>query len=304
MSGEFFRKRKVGSEVIYPAFNYMGMKTRLIPDIRRLARIGNPCSTRFIDVFTGSGAVSVNMPFRNTVMNDRVGTLVEFYEWCSHIRSFTGLQKEIEELARKYPNTNETFNDFVREYKENPSPLMFWYLSYRSYNSSPKFSPDGSLRASSRGKGYEEHVSLNTMAGRLYRFAQGLQEKDIRFTSLDFRELPEAIGVSEDDIWYLDPPYLGSDADYTDDWTKESEEDLFHLLYELSGQSARFILSYCIQNKGKVNHSFLNLYEWYRGRIEGGLHMRHLGISYSNCTANRSVHDDFSDEVLITNYKI
>lgn len=294
-----WKPREVKHPVIYPAFNYMGMKTRLIPEIHRIT---GSRYTAFVDVFSGSGAMSINSPSPVVVMNDRIETLAEFYKWCMEC-DLSSLYRDIYSLEEEFPNTLETFDSLRHSYEKDPSMLKFWYISYRSYNSSPKFSPDGKLRASSRGKGYEDHVSLDTMIGRLHRFCLTLREKKVFVFNEDFREFIRSCAPHQGELWYFDPPYRGSDADYTDGWTREDEEDLFRVLEVLQKKKVRFALSYCIENKGWKNEEFVSDIELFNRVYGNALRIHHLDISYKTCSHMRHTENgDFSDEVLITNF--
>ena len=154
------------------------------------------------------------------------------------------------------------------------------------FNNSHEFnSPFGTNRSSFNG-----NIEKNLTA-----FCRALKEKDIVFSTTDFREMDLGF-LGENDLIYCDPPYLISTGSYNDgnrgfrDWHEEEEAALLGLLDRLNGQGTRFALSNVLYHKGLSNDLLI---EWSQN-----YHITYIDKSYANCNYHFKDRDAVTVEVI------
>jgi DNA adenine methylase len=197
---------------------WAGGKSRLSSQIReRIERFEN--INRFIDLFSGSGTVSIlaSTYFNNIVMNDTNRELINLYQV---------IKSEPQELIKLL----EKFK--LEHSREN-------YLSIRSLDRSPQYSEmsnifkaartiylnktgfNGLFRVNSYGffnvpfansEFKPDYINLKELSGLL-------NEIQITFLSLDFMKLGDEL--KKGDLVYIDPPYDRLENDTFNGYTKE-----------------------------------------------------------------------------------
>ena len=118
-----------------------------------------------------------------------------------------------------------------------------------------------------------------------------LQNRHIEWNNLDFREFLHGIEYRQNDLIYLDPPYLITFSEYNKFWNDETEHDLLTLLDELNQEGVRFAISNVTHYRGKINEEFLN---W-------SAHYNSYPIKSNYISFNDNTIKQFN-EVLVTNY--
>ena len=99
------------------------------------------------------------------------------------------------------------------------------------------------------------------------------------------------IDFLNDDLVYLDPPYLITFSEYNKLWNEETERDLLVLLDELNDRGVRFAISNVTHYKGRVNSIFSEWMERY-----SVYPIKSNYISFNDNTIKKF------NEVLVTNY--
>lgn len=220
---------------------YPGSKTWAIPDVRS-AYLASGKKT-LIDVFGGSGLISLNVRSQRTVYNDLNHDLVNFFLCLKHFpdRIISISEALLDSLDRKYrPGNSREFNDTLRQYgpaairmivkdtEENAlcRPGMALETFYR-YNTS--FGGMGDTYGTVREK--SPYRTMVKAIEDMKRSAHQIRSWEIEF--LDFRQLMEKLD-SRDAFFYLDPPYPGKDW-YEHNFSRSDFRDLADLLSELKG---------------------------------------------------------------------
>lgn len=80
---------------------------------------------------------------------------------------------------------------------------------------------------------------------------------------MDFNDFLRSIQFENEDLVYLDPPYLITYSEYNKLWNVETEQTLLNLLNELNERHIKFAISNVTHYKGKVNEIFLHWAERY-----------------------------------------
>ena len=96
--------------------------------------------------------------------------------------------------------------------------------------------------------------------------------------------------ANKDDIIYCDPPYIGRNTAYYNNWTEKDELDLYNLLYKFNG---KFILSTWYKNKYRENEFIKKL--WSNFNIITREHFYYVG--------GKEVNRNSMIEALIMNFE-
>ncbi len=131
------------------------------------------------------------------------------------------------------------------------------------------------------------------MKNKLKDFMKVLHEKDVIFSSDDFREI---VPLSENTFIYADPPYSITTATYTENkaWWFKDDLDLFKYLDQCDKNNIKFALSNVTQHKGIINKQLLEWAKKYK--------IHYLDFNYNNSNYQSKAKTKTTHEVLITNY--
>lgn len=80
---------------------------------------------------------------------------------------------------------------------------------------------------------------------------------------MDFRDFLNGIQYEDNDLVYLDPPYLITFSEYNKLWNVDTEKVLLNLLDDFDERNIRFAISNVTHYKGKINEMFLHWSEKY-----------------------------------------
>lgn len=290
---------------------YVGDKYKLINEIKAYF----PSDIRhFVEPFVGGGSVYLNVDAADYYLNDINREVIKLHEM---LNSYVGKEQTFfdeiwnivdeyglscsaredrvsDDLKAKFVKTYfaeynrkgflKLREDFNTKYRNNY--LMLYVLLIYGFNRMIRFN---------RAEHYNLPVgnvdfNQNTMEALHKYFALNLVKKTFWF-SLDFEAFLNNIELSEEDLVYLDPPYLITFSEYNKLWNEETERRLLNLLDQLSLQNIRFAISNVTHYKGNVNTTFLKWSEhYYIHSIKSNY------ISYHDNTIK-----NFS-EILVTNY--
>lgn len=290
---------------------YVGDKYRLIKEIKtHFPRQIN----RLIEPFVGGGSVFMNIDAEGFLLNDidsnvisihrmlcsYAGRKEEFYEDFFAIIKQYGLSLSFkentvpEDLRKAFPKTyfakynKEAYNcmkaDYNRSNKEN-TVILYALLIY-GFNRMLRFNKKGDFNLPVGDVDFNQ----NTFNALEDYFAL-LETKQVEWFNLDFKDFLEGIDFMENDLVYLDPPYLITFSEYNKLWNLDKEQQLLDMLDRLNARNVHFAISNVTHYRGRVNELFL---EW-SGRY--------------NCHPIKSNYISFNDnsikkfsEVLVTNF--
>lgn len=290
---------------------YVGDKYKLIREIRTHfpQRIH-----RLIEPFVGGGSVMMNVDADGYLLND-----IDFYVIAIHrlLCGFIGNEDEFfnqffkmvneyglslsylglsvpNELKKKFPKTyfakynKEAYlnlkNDFNNGGRQDI--MRLYMLIIYGFNRMIRFNGKGEFNLPVG----DVDFNLNTK-NALDDYFQLLAHKHVEWKNEDYRVFLRNIDYQENDLIYLDPPYLITFSEYNKLWNDETEHDLLALLDELNGRGVRFAISNVTHYKGKVNEMFL---EWSARYASYPIKSNY--ISFNDNTIK------VFNEVLVTNY--
>lgn len=299
----------VDDSIIKSALNYTGSKHKLLPQLLPLFPTKY---NRFVDLFAGGASVTANMiKFGHSatyLVNDIDKHVIDFFQHLSNV-SFDSFLKDVELQIEKYGFSNtkkngynfyglssseglanynkEKFLKLRSDYNMNHSPVLFYLLIVFGFNNQIRFNKNDEYNLPVGKRDFNQK-----MEDKLHRFMNILQNQNISFSSIDFRQ----IEVESDDFVYVDPPYLLTNAAYNENggWTKKDEQDLYQYLDDINQTGAKFALSNVILHKGHENELLKKWASKYQ------LHV--LDYHYNNSNYHSTAKLSETVEVLITNY--
>ena len=278
---------------------YMGNKERLIK--KGLIELFPNNINTFIDLFCGSGVVSLNVNAKNKILIDNDINIIDLINYFKN-NNPNNVIKDVEEIINNYQLP--TFSTDARKFKGDRNIFKEKYnILKNDYNNSKSikllyvlniFSNSHMLRFNSRGEfnmpfgnGYFTDKCKENILNNTYNELTTLINSDFRDINIDL--------LKKDDFIYLDPPYLNTDATYNENkgWSINDENDLYKICEKLNNKGIKFGLSNVFQNKGIENKKII---QW----CEDNDWNVYLFDKFTYCACGKGNAD--SKEVFITNY--
>lgn len=227
------------------ALKSIGSKFRIMPAIRQaLADLGgDPTMDLLVDVFGGSGTVSMNAGFSKRVYNDADGDLVNFFQ----VLRDDALRPALFRVLRNLPMSRREFNtyraiyvgggnSFHRLAPVERAAAIFFVANY-SYGGKLK---NGGFSVSAQDRNFiKENATYLARLRNLHRVAEFWKSTCIE--SGDFQRVIQIYGSRGNAILYCDPPYFGTEAYYS---RSLSPGDHSFLAEQLNATPARALVSY------------------------------------------------------------
>lgn len=290
----FFVEKKDPADVVYESpLNYIGSKARVIPAIRE--NLPSDIDD-FIDAFGGGFNVGINIRSESVVYNEYnhfVKELIESfwqYDTFSYIVYMKKMIRRFElEPGRKdaYLNVRDYYNSLPED-KRDPRLLLVVIL----------YSFQQQIRFNSN-HGFNNPVGMrwfnDNLLEKLISFSRRIKELNVCFSCADYTDTFRYVDDGHTFV-YLDPPYMLTNGSYNDGkrgfkgWDVSQEAALFEFLDKLNHEGSRFMLSYVLEHKGKVNQNLVN---WTQ---DNHYHIIELGDILGISGSRRK-------EILVTNYE-
>lgn len=290
----FFVEKKEPADVVYESpLNYIGSKARVIPAIRE--NLPSDIDD-FIDAFGGGFNVGINIRSESVVYNEYnhfVKELIESfwqYDTFSYIVYMKKMIRRFElEPGRKdaYLNVRDYYNSLPED-KRDPRLLLVVIL----------YSFQQQIRFNSN-HGFNNPVGMrwfnDNLLEKLISFSRRIKELNVCFSCADYTDTFRYVDDGHTFV-YLDPPYMLTNGSYNDGkrgfkgWDVSQEAALFEFLDKLNHEGSRFMLSYVLEHKGKVNQNLVN---WTQ---DNHYHIIELGDILGISGSRRK-------EILVTNYE-
>ena len=290
---------------------YVGDKYKLITEIKTHFpdNIG-----RLIEPFVGGGSVFMNVDANEFLLNDIDSFVISIHRMlCSYVDREDEFFKEFFDIVKKY--------NLSLSYKENTVPKELKESFPKTYFAKYNKEAYSQLRDDFNKGGKQDIMQLYALLiygfNRMLRFNKKgdfnlpvgnvdfnqntynaivdyftlLKDKNVVWYNEDFRVFLNNIDYREDDLIYLDPPYLITFSEYNKLWNEETERELLNLLDDLNKRNIKFAISNVTHYKGKVNNLFL---EWSK-------HYNSFPIKSNYISFNDNTVKNFN-EVLVTNF--
>lgn len=229
----------------------MGSKRRLMDFLR--THLPHEINT-FVDVFGGSGTVSMNVDALNIQLNDFQPELYKLYNYYLKT-DIMGIMRDQERVLLQYGidgvldqdgyhRLRKAYNDSSERPVEELTVLLYY-----AFQSMLRFNQQGEFNTSfnnTRGKIPNDHYK------KIALFQSVLTGMNVETSNLDFRDI-DYKRLKTGDFVYMDPPYYITTAVYNKYWHEKDERDLYRLLTELDEQGVSFGLSNVLVHQGQTN---------------------------------------------------
>ena len=290
----FFVEKKNPSDVVYESpLNYIGNKTRVIAGIRETlpADIDN-----FIDAFGGGFNVGINISSESIIYNEYNHFVKELIESFWHYDTFSYIvymKKTIQRFELKHGDKDSYLKvrDYYNSFPENKrDPRLLLVVILYSFQQQIRFNGNHEFNNPVGMRWFNDKIME-----KLISFSRRIKELNVRFFCSDYTDMFQHVNDGHTFI-YLDPPYMLTNGSYNDGkrgfkgWDASQEVALFDFLDRLNGEGSRFMLSYVLEHKGKINQNLLN---WTK---ENNYHIIELGDILGISGSRRK-------EILVINYE-
>ena len=279
-------------EYIKSPINYIGNKYRLL---KNLVPLFPKDIDTFVDVFSGSGTVLINVDANKYIFNDLNYFVSGIFNGLTKT-NYEEIIKLMESIIVEYSLNKENKDGFNKLREDYNNGKNDWFVLYTlmcfsfnhqfRFNSEMKYNSSfGSIRAYFSDRQRDD----------LRKMKEKFEDKEILVVSKNFIDF-DFSQFGKNDLFYFDPPYLGSVGNYNDGkrgfdtWSEKSEKDLLDLLDRLNDKGLRFALSNNLKYKNDLLDNWKEKYNVYN------LQDKHLYSSYNK--KDRTV----EEEILITNY--
>lgn len=299
------------NDIVRSPLFYVGDKYKLISEIKQYF----PLNIRqFAEPFVGGGSVFMNVDAEQYYLNDIDKNIIEIHKMlCEFADKQTCFFQLVDDTVNQYDLSysfkedvipEELKKQFVKTYyarfnkegyekmrhdynmaQERSTFLLYMLLIY-GFNRMIRFNKSGNFNLP------VGNVDFNTnTANALENYFTLVIKKQPSWYNLDFEEFIRRLNLNEQDLIYLDPPYLITFSEYNKLWSEATEQRLLNLLDSLNQQRIKFAISNVTHYKGKTNDLFIT----WANRYE--IHpIRSNYINYHDNTTKSF------NEVLVTNY--
>ena len=266
-------------KLFIPPIKSQGIKSKLVQWIA--SNIEDIKYDKWVEPFMGTGVVAFNIRPKNALLCDTNPHLINFYNalknkeiTSSIVRSFLTIEGE-----KLLKSNGDYYYEVRQRFNETGSPLDFLFLSRSCFNGMMRFNRKGGFNVTFCRKPNRFAPALITkITNQVENISQIIDYGNYEFKTQDFTKTISE--VSENDLIYADPPYIGRHTDYFNSWT---ENDELTLKTKLFNSRAKFILSTWLSNKYRTNDYVFSI--WRDCFVATKEHFYHIGGKEENRNA-------------------
>jgi len=229
-------------DIIQSPINYMGSKYKLLDRLIPLF----PKTRTFLDMFTGSGCVYMNIThlYDCVIINDIILDLMKI-----HKRIRSGDNKffiRAKELSINTKHSQENYLTLRDSYNSQRLPEQLLALIWSCNSNMMRFNNNFVFNQTWGKRSYNKNTQTKL---------DMILNKDYSNIVLKNKRFSEYIGMSFTDTFiYLDPPYTNTEAGYNAYWSVEDENLLIQMLEKFIKNGTLFGISGVLN--GKENRVF------------------------------------------------
>lgn len=296
---------KFKKEEIYPAFNHIGNKRRIIKDI--ITSFPTKQIVNFVDVFAGSGVVTAN--YKNAkkyFINDNDVNVTKLLEYLFNNNKDIVIN-EIKGIIKNYNLPTDNFYEYKNEFNKlrsdynfkkkeiyyNHSALLLVLVLF-GFNQQIRFNSNNEFNIPVGKFYFNQYQEL-----KISKFISSIEKANVSIENQDFKlfvlETLEKINT-RDSLFYFDPPYLITNGTYNILWNEEEEIKLLEVLNLLTSKKIKWVLSNQLFSNKKTNTILLDFLI-----MNKTLKVTKLDINYSNSNYQRKTNDK-DLEIIVRNF--
>lgn len=266
-------------EIVKSPIYYMGNKYELLPNLLTYFPKKETVS-EFIDLFGGSGVVSLNVPYENITYNELNHNITNLFkmlvetepkEIINHIKhrviEFDLPQKGVEKKDNEYSKYKRNYLNFRKFYNEQKlkNYLDLYTLTYFSFSNLIRFNSKSEFNMPFGKQCFlfgEHDINIEL-------FYNAMSKKIVSIKNEDAFKILENIKENKGQFIYLDPPYANTMAIYNESrafggWNIEHDNKLFQELNRLNELGIKWAMSNVLENKGIKN---THIEEWANNNV-------------------------------------
>lgn len=220
--------------MINTPFNYTGSKFKLLPQI--LPHF-DYSKVNFIDLFAGGGSVYANVAakYEKILANDIIKDLIDI-----HKELLFNKDKFVEEVKSLcVDKENQAGYHLLRDsYNSTKTPAKLFALMLCCTNNLMRFNKSFQFNQTFGRRTFNDSTQR-----KIEEFCAGLEgyKSKIEFKSESFENIwPDN---PKETFWYLDNPYLSTEAGYNAYWSNSLESKLFDYCIKIHESGGTFALS-------------------------------------------------------------
>lgn len=267
-------------KIVVPPIKIQGIKTKLVPFIAK--NIEFDSNGTWYEPFMGSGVVGFNLAPKNAVFGDVNPYIINFYNQLksnkitpSIVREYLNIEGA--KLAETPPDKNSYYYTVRKRFNELHNPLDFLFLQRSNFNGMIRFSKNGYNVPFGRKPNRFGKALITKIVNQVDTIQKKIQANNWKFVCDDWKNVVK--NIKTNDFVYLDPPYIGRNADYFTPWENKDANELAD--YFNKHTEIHFALSMWYQNKYRKN----NYITRWRGNIVTNEHFYFLGGYEKNRTS-------------------
>jgi len=257
----FFIEKKDPIDIHYESpLNYIGSKAKMISEIKKY--LPENINT-FVDMFGGGFNVGINSNANHIIYNDInhfVKSLVESfkindtYDYLLYLNKIIKKYNLQKENAESYLKARSYYNSLPVEKR---SPKLLYAIILYGFNQQIRFNGNHNFNNPVGMRWFNDKVLEKKIS-----FSRIIKEKNIEFESIGYSDFLDKLKT--DSFVYMDPPYRLTNGSYNDGkrgfkgWELAEEKELFDFADLLNKKSIRFMISYVIEHKGRINAELKN----------------------------------------------
>lgn len=302
-------------QVVLSPILYMGNKTRLIR--KGLLELLPKNINNFLDLFSGSLSVSLNVRAKKFIINDKSKALNELYELFSKLdegKIIAHIKARIKDFKLPLKNTyrkntskeevelyKRNYSLFRKAYNKSKEPLDLLTLMFFAFSQQIRFNKLDEFNMPFGNNHFSKFNEAN-----IKNACDFFKKRKVEVLGLDFEECLDlflstkhSLKLSGDDFVYLDSPYSISLATYNERgaWGFKDDERLFKICRMLDEKGIKFGMSNVLSNRGVFNDA---LFEFVRDNKFNMLCLRDK-FKYNPCGKDTN---EETKEVFVCNYEV
>lgn len=279
---------KKNHEIKKSPLNYSGSKDVLLPIIFK--QLPKHVGT-FVDAMGGAFNVGANVVATNKVVYNEYNSYVYGIVDMIVNNDNKELIKDVTEVVNRFGLKKKAKDEYIalRDYynNEDNSPLNIFTLQIYAFQNMIRFNNSQKMNTPVGNNEFNEGTRE-----RIEKFKINSPQFELRhgkYEQLVIDEFPK------DTVFYFDPPYFITNAEYNDGkrgldgWDADKESALLKFLLSIHQKGYKFMLSNVLHHKGKNHHLLI---EWIHTHEFNVVEIGKTGIKYPRI------------EVLITNYNV
>ncbi len=268
-------------------FNYTGNKFKLLPQIAPILTSSD--TDTFFDVFGGGGVVWGNMlpHFDKVIFNDIITDLQYLHSLLIQKPSET-IEKVKELCVAKddQPGYVELRTSYNEEKSKQQRAMKLYALMLCCTNNMLRFNKKGGFNQTFGKRTFNPNTEKKLKEWTEHIIP--LKDK-LKCQSSSYNNIKKPL---EKTLFYMDPPYMHTEAGYNAYWSEKLENDLYKFCIDLNKESHNFAISGVIEYDGNINKNL--------SKLEKDFNCKYLEMDYNK--VSRSKNNKNIKEVIITNF--